>query len=184
MFGRCDSAAGSRSVILMKDANFDGSRSELTFDIGDVSALNVGSTASTVAVLSSLSSAAASQFSYAEASMSKGDQEFIDLTRELLNPAMQEAAAGLLASVRRRASGELKRGLARNFSETPDNFWYVIVQPRVQQLSITVRGPKSQFEGVTHLPVKDDRGNTLFKVVGLEDVEAAVKLIFLAKRKT
>lgn len=116
--------------------------------------------------------------------MSKGDREFIELAEALLDTSMRRAAAALLAGVRLHFPGELKRGLSRNFSETPDNFWYVIVQPRVQQLSITVRGPVSLFEGVTHLPVKDDRGNSLFKLTGEQDVDAALKLISLARRKT
>jgi len=96
---------------------------------------------------------------------------------------MHEVAKALLAGVRRRSSGDLKRGKSRNFSETPDNFWYVIVQPRIQQLSITVRGPIEHFSDMAKLPVKDDRGNTLFKVTSSDDVSAALEIIFHALRK-
>ncbi len=88
-----------------------------------------------------------------------------------------------MAGVRHRSTGDLKRGKARNFSDTPDNFWYVIVQPQISQLSITVRGPVEHFEGVAKLPLKDDRGDTLFKVTDEADVAAALDLIFHAKRK-
>ena len=184
MLGKCDSAVGARSVVLIEDAVFDPSRRELAFSVEDVVALNIGSTASTVAILSkSTSEIASAPAEKHEAYMSKGDKGFIELSEELLHPPMQKAAAALLAGVRQRSPGELKRGKSYNFSETPDNFWYVIVQPRVQQLSITVRGPVSLFSGVTHLPVKDDRGNTLFKITGEQDIDAALKLIFRAKRK-
>ena len=51
------------------------------------------------------------------------------------------------------------------------------------RLSITVRGPVEHFKPVARLPIKDDRGNTLFKVTREEDVPAALDLIFHAKRK-
>ena len=184
MFGRCDSAIGTRSVVLIEAAEFDDSRRELAFSVEDVVALNIGSTASTVAILSeSTADIPSPPTEKREPYLSKGDRGFIELSEQLLDLPMQKAAAALLAGVRQRSPGELKRGKARNFSETPDNFWYVIIQPRVQQLSITVRGPVSLFSDVTHLPVKDDRGNTLFKISGEQDIEAALKLIFRAKRK-
>ena len=121
---------------------------------------------------------------FKEAVKSRGDRDFLELCRIELPEHMQRTASALLAGVRARCPGELKRGLSRNFSETPDNFWYVIVQPRVEKLSITVRGQLEMFNGITHLPVKDDRGNTLFKVSGEQDVDAALNLIFRAKRKS
>ncbi len=73
----------------------------------------------------------------------------------------------LLSGVRQKSPGDLKRGKSRNFSETPDNFWYVIVQPRIDELSITVHGAVDHFEPVARLEIKDDRGNTRFKVTQL-----------------
>ncbi len=186
MLGKCENTFGSRSVILLESAEFSPTSGSLTFQIEDANALNIGSSTNTLAILSNLSSdqftEVSSEFTEA-ASMSRGDREFLDLCRIELPDHMQRAATALLAGVRARSPGELKRGLSRNFSDTPDNFWYVIVQPRVEQLSITVRGPVELFDSVTHLSVKDDRGNTLFKVSGEHDVDAALSLIFRAKRK-
>ncbi|CDZ62572.1 Hypothetical protein NGAL_HAMBI2605_20350 [Neorhizobium galegae bv. orientalis] len=186
MFGKCENAAGLRSVILLRAAEFDSASGDLAFGMEDATALNIGSSANTVAVLSSPideQTKEATAGAPDETTMSRGDREFLDLCKIELPDHMQRTASALLRGVRARSPGELKRGLSRNFSETPDNFWYVIVQPRVEQLSITVRGPVGLFDGVTNLPVKDDRGNTLFKVGREEDVEAALKLIFRAKRK-
>jgi hypothetical protein len=36
---------------------------------------------------------------------------------------------------------------------------------------------------VAKLPIKDDRGNTLFKITSEADVPAALEIIFHAKRK-
>jgi hypothetical protein len=105
------------------------------------------------------------------------------MTKALLPERMQRAALALIAGVRQRSQGDLKRGLSRNFSNTPDNFWYVIVQPRVSQLSITVRGAVEHFAPMARLPIKDDRGNTLFKIGSEDDVQAALELIFHAKRR-
>lgn len=186
MFSRCENALGVRSVILLKAAEFDPASGDLVFGIEDATALNIGSSTDTVAVLSNFAEERLIEVAPVildPAAVSRGDREFLDLCNTELPNHMQRTASLLLAGVRARSPGELKRGLGRNFSDTPDNFWYVIVQPRVEHLSITVRGPVSLFEGVTHLPVKDDRGNTLFKVSGEQDVNAALSLIFRAKRK-
>ncbi|MFW7358740.1 MAG: hypothetical protein ACODTL_22605 [Brucella sp.] len=186
MFGKCETAIGIRSVLLLETAQYDVETGDLKFGIEDATAINIGSSTDTIAILSNTtreSSEVDSSSIFSKAMMSRGDKEFLDLCGSELPDHMQRAARALLAGIRARSSGELKRGLSRNFSETPDNFWYVIVQPRVEQLSITVRGPVDLFEGVTHLAVKDDRGNTLFKVSGEQDVDAAIDLIFRAKRK-
>lgn len=182
------SSKGPRSVLLVSNASFDPHSRELRFDADGAVPLNIGTGAFALAVASDAAVATvATQRATegaGETSYGPGDQEFLRLSRELLPPPMQRAATALLAGVRARSAGDLKRGKAKNFSETPDNFWYVIVQPRVKQLSITIRGPVGHFESMARLPIKDDRGNTLFKVTSEEDVPAALELIFHAKRKT
>lgn len=185
LFGRCEHASGCRSVVLLKAATYSSVTGELTFKIDDATALNIGNTSDAIAILedSGIESPPTNKHETPLPTISKGDREFIALVKSLLDKKMQIAAEKLLMEVRAKSPGELKRGKSYNFSDTPDNFWYVIIQPRIQQLSITVRGPTALFEGVTHLPVKDDRGNTLFKITGETDIEAALKLIFRAKRK-
>lgn len=190
LFGEPRHAEGPRSVILLKKASFNKQERSLHFDADDVVALNIGTQPYAVVIggFRDSSEDAKSQTKEKKQDDEKrlvfgrGDREFLELAK-ILPPDMQEVAKSLLIGVRQRSPGDLKRGKTRNFSETPDNFWYVKIQPRVADLSITVRGPVSHFEGLTNLAVKDDRGNTLFKVTGQHDVADALKLIFHAKRK-
>jgi hypothetical protein len=188
LFGKAPVSEGHRSVLLLKSCQFDPKARTLQFDMDNAIALNVGTQVEAVAIaaeaptsprqVSNASRAPATVAAYAP-----GDRQFLSLVDDLLPDPMKRAANALLNGVRQRYQGELKRGLARNFSETPDNFWYVIIQPRVAQLSITVRGPVEHFRAMAKLPIKDDRGNTLFKIAGEADVPSALELIFHAKRR-
>ena len=188
LFGSVTHSIGPRSVILIKNCKFDAQLGTLQFDADDVTSLNVGTLSQTIAVAASAgpdsdTTTRAMQQTIGELSYGPGDREFLDMTRDLFPESMQNAAAALLEGVRHRSAGELKRGKTRNFSDTPDNFWYVIVQPQISQLSITVRGPVEHFERVGKLPLKDDRGNTRFKITSEADVAPALDIIFHAKRK-
>jgi hypothetical protein len=97
--------------------------------------------------------------------------------RELRGEA-QEVAVDLLRELRRRSAGDLKRGLKNNFSNTLDNFWYVIVQPREQALSITVRGKPEMFRP-SPLELRVDRpGYTRFKLQTVDQLPEALRIIF------
>jgi hypothetical protein len=188
LFGTAPTSIGHRSVIVVKACNFDAKAQTLQFDVDDAVALNVGTQPEAIAIAAETSTsrgqaAITPRNSTPESTYAPGDRQFLSLVKDLLPLPMQRAAAALLDGVRQRAQGELKRGLSRNFSETPDNFWYVIIQPRVAQLSITIRGPVEHFENMAKLPIKDDRGNTLFKVTSEADVPSALELIFHAKRR-
>jgi hypothetical protein len=166
-----------------------GADKRLEFDLETAIALNVGTTSETIAIDASASAASLSSLQVGGQHtdghiFGPGDRQFLTMANAELSEGMAAVAQTLLEGVRTKSAGDLKKGLNRNFSETPDNFWYVIIQPRIDQLSLTVRGPVRRFQGVTHLQVKDDRGNTLFKVCSPDDVEAALELIFLAVRKS
>ena len=187
MFGSPSNSDGDRSVLLLKSAIYDAASRSLKFTADDAVALNVGTLSETIVVKSSgvavpektsISGKVASRLH-----LGPGDKEFLSLVKRELPACVQEAAEKLLEGVRRRSSGDLKRGQKKNFSETPDNFWYVIVQPRVKDLQITVRGTVEYFNGISSLQIKNDRGNTRFKVKDIRDVEGALSLIFHAKRK-
>lgn len=184
LFGNCQNAVGERSFIMLKQSTFDRAAATLSFAMDAVVPLNVGTTPETIALAAQSKAGRVFPSEKAPAGhYGPGDREFLKLCEEKLEPDMVKAARTLLEGVRARTPGDLKRGQSMNFSETPDNFWYVIVQPRVQQLSITVRGTVEHFAPVAKLPIKDDRGNTLFKVSGASDIPAALDLIFHAKRK-
>lgn len=186
LFGAGAKTVGPRSVLLLKNYKFDEGASALSFDLEDAIALNVGTQSEAIAVSAIVQpriEITASGDPAGGGVFGPGDQEFLSLAKAAFNPPMAKVAAALLSGVRERSVGDLKRGKARNFSDTPDNFWYVIIQPQIQQLSITVRGAVDHFEPYAGLPIKNDRGNTLFKVTSEKDVPAALKMIFHAKRK-
>ena len=183
-FGDTQMAHGPRSVILLSQFNYSEERDELSFDLDAILPINIGTTNKVIAVGSTNQKRSLDQLETAsEPSLGSGDREFIQLCEEQLTSEMAETAQLLLIEVRRLYSGDLKRGQRKNFSETPDNFWYVIVQNRIDQLSITVRGSVEHFAGVSSLEIKDDRGNTVFKVEKRSDIAEALKLIFHAIRK-
>ena len=184
-FGKPSSALGPRSVLLLNACTFDADRHELSFAIDDAAALNVGTTSRAIGIAATNdANAPSAEPIETTVVFGRGDREFLNLVRSELSADMAAAAEQILAMVRAKSPGGLNRGQSRNFSETPDNFWYVIVQPRINELSVTVRGPVEHFQGVTGLEVKDDRGNTRFKVRGEDDVPGALQLIFHAIRKS
>lgn len=183
-FGDPKTSEGERSVVIISDFDYSSKKDELTFQMDAILPVNIGTTSTVIAIGSNSSSEVVKQSQLdATPSFGKGDQEFIQLCKEELSQKMCETAELLLAEVRRKHPGELKRGKAKNFSETPDNFWYVIIQNRIDQLSVTVRGSVEHFSGISNLEIKNDRGNTLFKVKSAADVPEAIKLIFHANRK-
>lgn len=186
-FGSTNQAAGSRSVLILETFEYVASSKTLHFDVDGVVPINVGTTTATIGIGATHSADQVvgrnKSDKLSEVTTGRGDKEFLSLAKRELSGSAAKAAGILLTGVRDRSPGELKRGKSRNFSETPDNFWYVIVQPRINEISITVRGPVHHFEQISKLEIKDDRGNTRFKVRDTADVPEALKLIFHAFRK-
>jgi len=183
MFGDCRNHQGQRSVLLVSDPKYDAHRSVLQFRIEGVVPLNIGSTSEAIAIADETKEAAVKGApAKSPDGYGPGDRDFLrELT--LLPREAQEAGKQLLERVRERSPGDLKRGLKRNFSNTPDNFWYVIVQPNAGALSITVRGQPSQFQS-SSLDVKDDRpGYSRFKLSKRSEVEEALRIISQSRRK-
>lgn len=178
---------GTTSVLLVSSPIFDHDHRQLRIDADDVSLLNLGTTPRTFVVDTVMSaetlvrSEAASE--EPEAQFGPGDREFLDLVERELRGEAKKAAEDLIREIRRRWPGDLKRGERNNFSNTPDNFWYVIVQPRTQALSITVRGAPNRFQSEL-LKLKADRpGYTRFVVLGPREIPEALRLIEQSKRK-
>jgi len=186
-FGGAASSVGSRSVMIFSDYEFNSSTGELHFQAEDVVAINVGTEPHVIGLEAQSNKVekkqGLTQQNLDERIFGYGDKTFLRMTKKELPDHMHRAAVALLNGIRANSSGDLKKGQSRNFSDTPDNFWYVIVQPRIEQLSITVRGSVDHFKSVAKLPIKDDRGNTLFKITCEEDVPKALEIIFHAKRK-
>jgi len=186
-FGNTIHAIGSQSVLMFTDYEYDPENQQLHFEIDGVMPINIGTSSSVIGIAANAVDDGVRELSPTTVPMpaivGPGDREFLRLARSELSEETAKVAEKLLLGIRQRTSGDLKRGQSRNFSETPDNFWYVIVQPRIDELSLTVRGPVSHFAPIASLEIKDDRGNTRFKVRCEDDVPAALKLIFHAIRK-
>ncbi len=188
MFGEVRHSRGDRSILLVDAPTFDSAGRSLSFDADEASAVNLGTRPIVLVIDASAPPSAAPANSKSTQdddvkSYGPGDRDFLRLVERL--PEVPRAAAQrLLAEVRSRWPGELKRGIKTNYSNTPDNFWYVVVQPRAGELSITVRGEPSRFGGMTKLQLKDDRpGYTRFKLARMEDVPDALEIIGASKRR-
>ncbi len=173
--------------VLLAEALFDPNKKQLSLDAESVVVLNLGTTTRTFVIDSALHpDAGQASSNESEASLielGRGDREFLGLVERELRGEAQEAAVDLLREVRQRWPGDLHRGERNNFSNTPDNFWYAIVQPRVQALSITIRGAPNRFHSES-LELRVDRpGYTRFTVRSPDDVPEALRLIGQSKRR-
>src|SRR5262249_15901418 len=107
-----------------------------------------------------------------------GDREFLSLVERELRGEAQEMAVDLLREVRKRSAGDLQPGQKNNFSNTSDNFWYVIVQPREQALAVTVRGRPDLYRP-SSLELRVDRpGYTRIKLQTVDQLQEALRIIF------
>jgi hypothetical protein len=183
-FGNSKIENGSINLVSLQNGTFAPTTGELIFDTSQFQFL-VSSPCENLLIIDesgvqALSPCVVDQTSPSNAS--KSDDGFKALVKKLLSGEAQLAALQLLDAIREREPrGELKRGERNNFSETPDNFWYVIVQPRKNNLSITVRGKVQDFP-VTGLDLADDRGNSKFFFDNREQISDALEIIFSAKR--
>lgn len=183
LLGTAKASVGPRSVVLVSGAVFDADTGMLRFDLGDVTVLNLGTSPALLAVATSDRHEMPTGAEEGLEASGSGDREFLSLVERELNGVAQEAAKRILSEVRQRYPGDLQRGQRHNFKNTPDNFWYVIVQPRAQSLSITVRGAPDRFAPST-LELKDDRpGYTRFSLKHLSEVKEALRVIEASKRK-
>ena len=181
--GGSPTSVGQRSVLFLSDFIFSEKEKELTFEFDAITPINIGTSDKVIVLGSTVNEDQMPETPISSECLGKGDQEFLNLCEKELSADMFHTAKLLLTEVRRVSSGELKRGTKKNFSETPDNFWYVVVQNRIDQLQITVRGPVEHFAQISALELKDDRGNTRFKVKAEADIGEALKLILHAIRK-
>jgi hypothetical protein len=185
MFGQPKTTRGQRSILLVDSAEFDTKRHVLELEADAIIVLNLGSTPSVLVVeVGSLNQQPKSGRVVDPATVSgPGDREFIELASRELEGEARKVAEEILRQVRIRSAGDLLRGQRNNFSNSPDNFWYVIIQPRAQALSITVRGEPKRF-GHSILKLKDDRpGYTRFSLKRLSDVAEAIRIIEASKKR-
>lgn len=183
LLGTAKASVGPRSVVMVGGAVFDADAGTLRFDLGDVTVLNLGTSTALLAITPSDPHGTPTAADEGPEHSGSGDKEFLALVERGLNGTAQEAAKRILSEVRQRYPGDLQRGQRHNFKNMPDNFWYVIVQPRAQSLSITVRGAPDRFAPST-LELKVDRpGYTRFALKHPAEVEEALRVIEASKQK-
>ena len=147
MLGQPKAAMGAKSILLVNEPVYDQSSLALRFDADQLTVLNLGTSKDVIVVglvRRSPPTLVTSENSPSDV-RGPGDEEFLHLVRDELRGPALEAAEMILREVRHRDPGDLVRGKRHNFKNSPDNFWYVIVQPTAQSLSITVRGTPEKF---------------------------------------
>lgn len=187
VLGQPKMTEGPRTVLLVENPSFDADSGTLQLDASGVVVLNLGTTKEAVAISSTAAGDASTAGVEVEggvvADYGPGDREFLGHVNRLLEGNAREAAELILQEIRARYPGDLQKGKRRNFKNTPDNFWYVVVQPRVQSLSITVRGAPDRFQS-SILQLKMDRpGYTRFTIDQPSQVQEALRIIQHSKRK-
>lgn len=188
LLGQPKTTLGPQSVLLAEAAIYDSTNDTLTCEAGGMIPLNLGTGPNTIIVSCQDPGRGASDDTGKPAGQPShgfgvGDRAYLQLVESELDGNAREAAVQILQEVRSRYPGDLQRGQSRNFKNTPDNFWYVIVQPRAQNLSITVRGVPSRFNS-SKLTLKADRpGYTRFALSHPSEVAEALKIIEQSKRK-
>jgi len=175
-------SSGGTSILLAKSPALDDEKGQLAVTVEGLSLLNLGTTARTLVVDSALQDTHG--LSDGAGSEGPGDRDYRTLVDMHLKGEVREVAHDILTKVRAKHSGDLKRGERNNFSNTPRNFWYAIVQPRTQSLSITVPGEPDSF-GSSSLHLGPDRpGYTRFQVRSFADATEALRLIEAAWQAT
>lgn len=178
-FGQPGHSSGANSVLLVESAEVGADQTTILLDPAKIETVNVGETNRAI-IISKGATASATKGD--KLRFASGDQEFLKEVSEL-SPETAQAAKWLLTEIRSESPGYLEKGKRKNFSNRPDNFWYVIVQPRANNLSITVRG-KPEFFGERELELKQDRpGYSRFYVSNMDEAKKALKIILESRRK-
>jgi hypothetical protein len=168
---------GRRHVVLVSGAFFKEESSQLEFDLGAATVLNLGKGTEAIFVDADLSSASVSSL-MKTANRAFGDSAFRDALDKL---PVELCAVGtlLLTEVRKHFVGELKfYPASKKFVETPDNFWVVRIQPRDGSLRVVVYGTPHQHGNYKSIRLVADMGSySAFKVSSRDQIEDAVTAI-------
>jgi hypothetical protein len=180
--GESGKSIGAISVIAL-DTSPAAEAGRISFDAKTATVLNVGSTSRALIVDGYKAPSLIDRIRLKnEVPISAGDQQFLD-SLEILPEPVRDAGKSLLREVRSHFPGDLKRVAAMRFQETPDNFWFVTVQPRVESILITVRGLPERFKPSILAIMLDRRPYSRFKVRSIKDVPEATRIIRSAIRK-
>lgn len=169
MLGKAASRRSGRSIIGLKACELNGGESSLTFQLDDVSLLNLGDTKDCIAVLlevpgkeklfrQTVPAEAVSRRMVQEVRYRRGDHAFIEACHsENLPEAIIKLVQDFLTAVREFSSDELQEGLHRKWVTYPKNFLAITIQNRNKQFCIHVKKTAVLPTLADRLDIRDDR---------------------------
>lgn len=181
---------GKYTVIMLSNPDFRRQDNELRFSGSEADILNLGTTKEAIFIEGEpthIPSPVAKEINIAVHKENNligvGDHFFHKALKEV-SPDVKRAGEEILAEIRKKFPGDLKAYKQRRFFDSPDNFWGVQVQTRLDMLKFWVRGTKKIFSHAK-LEIKLDRPPLYFafKVKSMNDVPEAISIIFSAQRK-
>ena len=181
MLGPSANSTGGLNVLLVSETpTYDPPGKTLSFPADSARVLNIGSSAAAVVLYDAeelpMDSADPVVLDRAVTSQHRGsDERFLST----VPASMRSLANSFIAAVRVQVVGELVlREPSGRFVETPNNFWTVKVQPRVQNFRITLRGKPGSFSPPSTFHLKDDRpGYSNFVLSDAQQIADAVQAI-------
>ena len=181
---------GKYTVIMLSNPDFRRQENELRFSGNEADILNLGTTKEAIFIEGEPThrpSPVAKEINIAVHKANNligvGDHFFHKALREV-SLDVKEAGEVILAEIRKKFPGDLKAYKQRRFFDSPDNFWGVQVQTRLDMLKFWVRGTEENFLPAK-LEIKLDRPPLYFafKVKSMNDVPEAITIISMAQRK-
>jgi len=176
---------GRINIIMVSRPLFDSLTHSLQFDLDSAILLNLGNTAEAVFVDSreNESSRQLSDKPFYVRKQLAGDLHFLEELKRL--PQSQRIVGEkILAAVRKEYPGDLIfHEKSKKFVESPDNFWVVLIQPRVKSLRIIVYGKPEEYRDYNNIKLKDDmKGYSSFLIDNINQINDAVNIILEAKQ--
>jgi hypothetical protein len=176
---------GGLSVVLVARPSYDPSVHSLLFDLDSAVLLNLGSTFEAVLIDSREKEVhqPAQTVELPKRIQSSGDRRFLEELKSLPD-SIRKLGEQLLAEIRKEYPGELVfYPNTKKFVESPDNFWVVRIQPRVQSLRIVVYGKPGKHGPKKLIKLKDDMaGYTTFVIDSQQQIVEALSVIRQAKQ--
>jgi hypothetical protein len=168
---------------------FDAEAGELTFEPDAVTVLNLGTEPNSLVIdmtpaeredrLIAATSEPREEGS-SSSTFSRGDLAFLASCQEHLPPRVARLAEQLLTAIRGHYAGEMKKGMTRNWINTPDNIIGITIQNRDASLAVHVKGPATLFHA-SSLDIRPDRGSYVrFKLSDAGQLEDAIQVVLVS----
>ena len=179
-------SVGERSVIGVTRPHFEQDRRVLSFDPGAARILNKG--AQSTAIIVDLGEAARADTPGLpdddDGAFRRGDDAFIDECRGHLPRMLAEGVVQIIADLRRKYPGHFREGPGRKWTNQPDRFVALTIQPRDRSLAIHVKGRPDDFSApsLDIRPATD--GYCRFKVDDVAQLADAGRVVQTAARNS